>query len=111
MNRGLLTGFHYSTSPLHYEEAKEAGIGWRTVERAKAKLGVISYREGQEGRRGGGQSFWKLSEVYSANPPKAYIGGVNPESPEATSMPEDKRSPVSPFAGGSGLMLDDVKDF
>ena len=41
-------------------QAREAGISNRTLERAKADLGVPSVREGIEGRRGGARYFWCL---------------------------------------------------
>ncbi len=42
------------------EEAEEAGISERTLARAKKKLGVIAFREGESGGRGKGQWLWKL---------------------------------------------------
>ncbi len=55
-------------------EAKNAGIAWRTIERAKTTLGVTSKRDGETGQRGGGQWSWGL------RPPRAPVedfGGVN----------------------------------
>jgi hypothetical protein len=45
------------------EEAEDAGIKERTLARAKRRLRVISYREGETGERGKGQWFWKLPVV------------------------------------------------
>ncbi len=43
--------------------AREAGFAWRTVERAKAPLGVRATREGEAGVRGGGHWVWSLPRV------------------------------------------------
>jgi RecA-family ATPase len=45
------------------EEAEDAAISERTLARAKKALGVMSYREGEAGRRGKGQWLWKLPVV------------------------------------------------
>ncbi|MBA2715246.1 MAG: AAA family ATPase, partial [Rubrobacteraceae bacterium] len=45
------------------EEAEDAGISERTLARAKKAVGVISYREGEAGKRGKGQWLWKLPVV------------------------------------------------
>jgi len=42
------------------EEAKDAGISEKTLRRAKEIMGVVSYREGELGRRGAGRWLWKL---------------------------------------------------
>jgi hypothetical protein len=49
-------------------EADSAGIAKRTLDRARQSLGVVSEREGEHGKRGGGRWFWRLSEVKVANP-------------------------------------------
>jgi AAA domain len=49
-------------------QANEAGLYWRTVERAKAALGVRATREGERGKRGGGAWFWSLSTIKVARP-------------------------------------------
>jgi hypothetical protein len=41
-------------------QAREAGVAWRTVQRAKADLGVLVDRIGERGRRGGGSWKWYL---------------------------------------------------
>ncbi len=46
-----------------YEDAREAGISKRTLERAKARLGVKTQRQGQHGKKGGGTSTWELPQV------------------------------------------------
>jgi hypothetical protein len=45
------------------EEAEDASISERTLARAKKKLGVMSYREGETGERGKGRWLWKLPVV------------------------------------------------
>jgi hypothetical protein len=45
------------------EEAEDAGISERTLARAKKKLKVKSYREGESGGRGKGLWLWKLPVV------------------------------------------------
>jgi len=43
------------------EEAEEAGISERTLKRAKKRVGVITYREGELGEgRGAGRWMWKM---------------------------------------------------
>lgn len=43
-----------------FSEAKAKCISERTLNRAKKELGVEAYRDGQTGKQGGGQWFWKL---------------------------------------------------
>jgi hypothetical protein len=50
------------------KQANDAGISWRTVERAKAALGVQSTREGEAGKRGGGMWVWTLPTIRAATP-------------------------------------------
>jgi hypothetical protein len=55
-----------------YREARETGIQDRTLERAKAALGVRSVRRASPGTRGGGMWFWTLpgkSAIKGATPP------------------------------------------
>ena len=42
------------------EAAEDAGVGWRTVEAAKAALGVWSEQRPEPGKRGAGASWWRL---------------------------------------------------
>jgi len=44
------------------EAAEEAGVGWRTVEAAKADLGVYDERRPESGKRGRGASWWRLPD-------------------------------------------------
>jgi hypothetical protein len=61
--------------------AKDKGISWRTVERAKAALEVIVERRGEEGRRGGGSYWWRLPggqvSINSATTNTTPVGGLN----------------------------------
>ena len=41
-------------------EAKAKGISTATLNRAKKEIEVVTYREGEPGRKGGGQWFWKM---------------------------------------------------
>lgn len=45
-----------------FADTKELQIAEKTCKRAKKKLGVITTREGQSGKRGGGQFYWSLPE-------------------------------------------------
>jgi putative DNA primase/helicase len=47
-------------------QAKEAGLSWATVRRAKAKLGVTVKREGGFG--GAGHWIWRLPRVATTRP-------------------------------------------
>lgn len=45
-----------------WEEAKARLISEATLKRAKSDIGIITYREGAQGKKGGGQWVWKLPE-------------------------------------------------
>jgi len=45
-----------------YRNADNIGISKRTLDRAKAQLGVTSRKQGEKGRRGGGVWVWELSD-------------------------------------------------
>jgi putative DNA primase/helicase len=61
--------------------AKQKGISWRTVERAKAALEVIVERRGEPGKRGGGSYWWRLPggqvSINSATTNTTPVGGLN----------------------------------
>jgi hypothetical protein len=61
----LLTvlGEGWAESRQVLKEAKDSGISERTLRRAKEDLGVVSKREGIEGKRGGGRWYWRLPET------------------------------------------------
>jgi hypothetical protein len=44
------------------EATEEAGIGWRTMEGAKAALGVWDEQRPEPGKRGRGASWWRLPD-------------------------------------------------
>jgi hypothetical protein len=44
------------------EAAAEAGVSWRTVETAKAALGIWSEQRPEPGKRGGGAAWWRLPD-------------------------------------------------
>lgn len=60
--RSMLEGAEVPVKNLK-REASAAGLGWRTVERAKAELGVIAEPVGKsDGRRGVDHWCWRLAE-------------------------------------------------
>jgi len=77
--------------------AKDKGIAWGTVKRAKEALEVIVERRGEEGRRGGGSWWWRLpagqlsiketATNTTANEP------VNP-TPESAGQEPDSEAPA-----------------
>jgi hypothetical protein len=44
------------------EAAEDAGVGWRTIEAAKADLGVCDERRPEPGKRGRGVTWWRLPD-------------------------------------------------
>jgi len=48
-----------------WRDAKEAGLSEITVKRAKAMLGIITRRQGETGKRGGGKFTWEMPESHS----------------------------------------------
>jgi hypothetical protein len=57
--RELLADGPMRTKDLQ-REAREAGLAWRTVERAKATLGVVAERVGRPGPGGDAAYYWLL---------------------------------------------------
>jgi hypothetical protein len=45
------------------ETAEEAGVSWRTVETAKARLGLYDEQRPEPGKRGRGASWWRLPDA------------------------------------------------
>ncbi len=45
-----------------WRHAREAGLAEETLKRAKAMLGIITRRQGETGKRGGGKFTWELPE-------------------------------------------------
>jgi hypothetical protein len=76
--------------------AKDKGISWDTIKRAKEGLPIIVFRKGEEGRRGGGSWWWRLDpdqlqikEGASQHSPDTPL---NPE-PEPASQSQDSDPP------------------
>jgi hypothetical protein len=65
--------------------AKDAGISERTLARAKKKLGVKSYREGERGGRGKGQWLWKLPVVDLVEDDRGYHRAAKDAEPALNS--------------------------
>jgi len=45
-----------------WRDARDTGLSEKTIKRAKAKLGIITRRLGETGKRGGGKFTWELPE-------------------------------------------------
>ena len=45
-----------------WRDARDAGLADRTVNRAKVKLGIITQRQGEADKRGGGRFTWRLPD-------------------------------------------------
>lgn len=79
--RSMLAGAEVPVKTLK-REATAAGLGWRTVERAKAELGVVAEAVGKsDGSRGVDHWCWllpKKSATVKDTTPTSRIGGVNP---------------------------------
>jgi putative DNA primase/helicase len=86
--------------PRRQSEIKAAalkrGIGWRTVEDAKAALGVLSEQSHDPGRRGAGPAWWMLPDALVRNPqtPTPLRSKSEPERPvpQGDSRPDPVRS-------------------
>ena len=48
-----------------FRDASSAGLSEITVKRAKAKLGIVTRRQGETGKRGGGRFTWELPVSHS----------------------------------------------
>ncbi len=74
-------------------QANEAGLSWRTVERAKAALGVRAEREYGSGERGVKRWMWRLPSIYTAKPkgwrPKPQTERADVENPAYVSQKEE----------------------
>ena len=51
------------------EEAKDAGVTWPTIRRAKDKIGIKPIRRGTEGKKGGGTWYWELPDSLRCSKP------------------------------------------
>jgi len=45
-----------------FKDGRDLGLSEKTIKRAKANLGIITEREGEPGKRGGGRFVWRLTE-------------------------------------------------
>jgi hypothetical protein len=92
--RDILSGGPRAAADVR-KQANEAGVAWRTVERAKATLGVQAKRKGEAGKQGGGAREWALPAVNSANPegwrPKTDTLSEGPENPAYVSKNNSSR--------------------
>ncbi len=77
-------------------EADSAGVAKRTLDRARQSLGVLSEREGEAGKRGGGKWTWRLPGIKVASP-----GGWRTKS--HTGRTDEKESPYLSQNGQDGL--------
>ncbi len=59
------------------QDAEQAGIAKRTLDRARQTLGVEATREGEPGKRGGGTWYWSLPGIKVANPE---LGNLNDDT-------------------------------
>jgi RecA-family ATPase len=77
--------------------AKDKGISWTTVKRAKEALEVIVERRGEEGRRGGGSWWWRLPagqlQLKETATNTAPDGALNPD-PETAGQKRDSEAPA-----------------
>jgi len=79
-----------------WQEVSAAGLKDRTVKRAKARLGVRTFRRGEPGRRGGGVWVWELPDGRAASPQdlggqEGHIGKLAPKTPSELKKSADPR--------------------
>lgn len=70
--------------------AKEAGIGWRSVEQAKADLGVVSIRN-TTGNNGKGRWVWRLKPVTPGGVASKAVVDAPPVRPQPALTDESRR--------------------
>jgi hypothetical protein len=72
------------------QDAEQAGIAKRTLDRARQTLGVEASREGKPGTRGGGTWYWSMPGFKVASPKFGNLNGVagrtDAEKPAYTSQ-------------------------
>lgn len=101
---------------ITYHDAEAIGISKRTLDRAKAQLGIITRHIGEKGRRGGGDWTWEL-------PPKTIdiatniSGNLNNSEAKKPVLPKklatsisEKTRPNGPGGSSEGLVapVDDI---
>jgi len=82
-----------------YHDADSIGISKRTLDRAKAKMGVISRHLGEKGKRGGGDWIWEYPST--GNDPATQISG-NLNNSEAKKPQRTKNLATSIKTGDQG---------
>jgi hypothetical protein len=75
------------------EEARSADISERTLKTAKRELGILTSREGEAGKRGGGRWIWALPKA------SASIKRVKPEGLHPKSVPDRTDAENSAYQG------------
>jgi RecA-family ATPase len=85
------------------DEAEDAGIKETTLKRAKKAVGVSTYREGVEGKQGGGKWMWEIPRL-GLEPQEAGEGlGGQPPSPDPLNHNEGSRGGESRIGKGNSL--------
>ncbi|MDR3387718.1 MAG: AAA family ATPase [Rudaea sp.] len=88
-------------------EASAAGVGWRTVERAKTELGVIAERE-SAGNKGKGRWQWRIRNI--ANPITNSGGLAESQLPQGfprVQVAQDRQSHGDDHAGGVAVAVEE----
>jgi len=89
------------------QEARSADISERTLKTAKRELGILTSREGEAGKRGGGRWIWTLPKA------SASIKRVKPEGLHPKSVPDRTDAENSAYQGQIqevGLRVQSVRD-
>jgi len=108
----MLSGAEVAVPELR-KQATAAGFSWRTIERAKSDLGVVSERISQ-GSAGSGRWYWRLPSKTAtgktANPTTNFGGLAESVAPQG--FPEDwSRKTANPECGGlAGGLADPWED-
>lgn len=100
----MLSGAEVATQTLK-SEATAAGYTWRTMERAKADLGIVAERQ-SIGNDGKGRWFWKLPDKAAtsktANPTTDYGGLAEMQSPCGFDDSQDRKTATFQVDGVAG---------
>jgi hypothetical protein len=94
----MLAGAEVEVKVLQ-SEARAAGLSWRTVERAKAEIGVIALRN-SDGKSGKGRWYWQLPSK-AANPTLP-IGGLAGIQTGQGFQADEISKAANPQSGGVG---------
>jgi hypothetical protein len=82
-------------------EAREAGMAWRTVERAKASLSVVAERVGKPGPKGDAAYYWRLPGGGPTSGGGATLADV-PAGQGHGEQPETSKAAMSASSDGAG---------